>query len=214
MARRRNEETIAAVQNAARDIMLDQGYEAASYTTIAERTGIARTTVQHYFPRKEAFATGLMLRIEEVAHDRALQMAPEDEPPLVSYYLTSQIVYGIFYLTEGARKFLLDISTSRDLQHAAAPDYISEALDIFELNKVDDQARFDLQYENGGIYEMHYLFLKEGKTPELSRLSRDFMHVLARLTGMTQKEYERMVDRYSLSNETLFEIGAELIPAI
>lgn len=214
MARHRNEETIASAQAAAQAIMLEAGYEAASYTAIAERSSIARTTVQHYFPRKEEFATSLMTRIAAIAQERARTIAPEGESLLAVYYLTVQISYGVFYLTEGTRRFLFDLTVSRDLQHAAAPDYIKGAMEVLPLGAISDRDLFDLQFAIGGIYEMHYLFLTRGETPELAALGKHFVRVLARVLEMGQQEYDRMIELYTLTNDELFAIGAELLEEI
>ena len=210
MGRKRNEEYIEAAQTAAQEILIAEGYNAASYTAIAEHTGIARTTVQHYFPAKESFATELMTRIADVAAKRAADMTPEDESNFVTYYLTSQLAYGVFYLTEGTRQFLYDICASRELQHAAAPDYMKSAFEMFSIKSATDKDMFDLQYAMGGIYEIHYLYIREGKTPDFAQLLSRIIKTLARMTGISNEECNRILEQYTIDHEELFAIGREL----
>ena len=131
MARKRNEQTIAQIRRASRRLILEEGYEACTYSALAEATGIARTTIQHYVPRKEALAAELMQAVSDVAYERATNLLGPDPHPLELTYVAGQVSSGIYHSEPGLRRFLHDVLVNRELQHDVFPRFDVIALDLF-----------------------------------------------------------------------------------
>ena len=194
-------------------MMLKSGYVACTYTALSERTGIPRTTVQHYFPNKDMLATQIMDKVSELATQKGNELAGDDGRPLVAMFLGGQVSHAMYYATPGMRQFMLDIASSRDLQHAVSPDYSKLFFHLDEMGdgEVNQRLQDNYHFANGGSFEIHYVCLKEGRLPEIARASRETFRIFARMMGVPSEECEEIVKSYSMDNETLLKIGAELV---
>ncbi|ACV22790.1 Uncharacterised protein [Slackia heliotrinireducens] len=212
MARKRNEETVAAIRKAAFEIMLESGYVACTYTELAKLTGIPRTTVQHYLPEKNMIANEFMSCIAELCLQHGRMLAGEDQRPVVVYFLTGQTSHGLYYSTPGLRQFLLDVSASRDLQYAVTPDFYDWYLQMQDIEAPDvcDSVQDAMTFDNGGVYEVHYKCIKDGRVPNIAFLNRRALETLAGIMGVSSEEFDDVVKRYSIDNDTLLKAGAEL----
>ncbi len=64
------EKTVQQILDEAMKQILDIGYDAMSYSTLADATGISRTGISHHFPRKVDFLKQLDNRIAELFIER------------------------------------------------------------------------------------------------------------------------------------------------
>ncbi|MCG9728677.1 TetR/AcrR family transcriptional regulator [Shewanella sp. Isolate13] len=64
------EQTVQQILDEAMKQILELGYDAMSYTTLSEATGISRTGISHHFPHKVDFLTQLDSRLANLFIDR------------------------------------------------------------------------------------------------------------------------------------------------
>src|SRR5262245_25668479 len=64
--------TRAALLDAAQQVMLDDGYAAVTYRSLAERAGVTPGLVQYYFPTLDDMFLALLRRRSDQTHDRLL----------------------------------------------------------------------------------------------------------------------------------------------
>lgn len=60
-----SEQTRRTIQRAARDVIADRGYHAATFQQIAQRAGVSRPTLHYYFPTREDLYDALLADIRE-----------------------------------------------------------------------------------------------------------------------------------------------------
>jgi AcrR family transcriptional regulator len=60
-----SEQTRRTIQRAARDLIADRGYHAATFQQIAQRAGVSRPTLHYYFPTREDLYEALLADIRE-----------------------------------------------------------------------------------------------------------------------------------------------------
>lgn len=209
---KRNEEAVNRICNAARDIMMTRGYEAMTYSELAQKTGLPRGTVQYYFPKKEELAKSFMGTVAAVATQMAQKILGDNAPAVAVIYATAQIVVAFYYSTPGLRKFMLDISTDRRLQHAVSPDWNDW---IREISGKDDLAlakgQIDtLSMATGAVHEMHYIYLSEGRTPLFAKLNREATLAQAKALGFSTREANAMLRQGTLTQEYAQQLAEEL----
>ncbi|WP_394131823.1 TetR/AcrR family transcriptional regulator [Shewanella maritima] len=68
-SRAETERTVNFILDEALKQLLTIGFEAMSYTTLSNATGISRTGISHHFPRKTEFLTKLDMRIGQLFVD-------------------------------------------------------------------------------------------------------------------------------------------------
>ena len=67
MPKSRNAQTEQAIRAAALRLFLEKGYSATSYTNLANCSGVTRTLVQRYYPKKDLLAVGYVAAVCEAA---------------------------------------------------------------------------------------------------------------------------------------------------
>lgn len=193
--------------------MLSEGYEAMTYSELARRTDLPRGTIQYYFPKKEELAKGLMGAIAYLATTRAQQELGEEASPVSVIFAAAQLAVGLYCSTTGLRQFILDISTSRKLQHAVSPDWIEW---IRKLSGKDSltptQKQVDaMNLANGAVYEMYYIFLNEGRTPNYAEATREGTLAQAKALGYSTREAKQFMAQGELPQERTEQIVEELL---
>lgn len=212
MARRRNEETIRAIKSASRMIILEHGFGAATYSELARRTGLPRTTIQHYVPQKEALATDFMQDIATLSLERAQSMVLDETHPIAMLYLAGQISHGVYYSVPGLRQLLLDVSTDRRLQNSVAPHYDIDQINLLgiDVSTIDATTRDDLSFALDGVYGVHFSCLTEGRVPDSAWLNRPVANAIARIIGLSDAERDEILEPYALEIDEYLAIGAEV----
>lgn len=171
MPRTRNLETERSIRAATWRLFLERGIEATSYTDISRASGISRPLVQRYFPKKELLVKECVAAIRTAAVrtcDEALDM-PDD--PLTRLYLLGQVNVAEYFHSEGIRRIMLDVFSSRLLTQQTIDDgflwTVAEILpDRPELARTDEPD--ELIMATGGLYELLYVYLAKGATPDCS----------------------------------------------
>jgi AcrR family transcriptional regulator len=72
--RQRGHIRVAAILNAASEVFTEKGYDAATMTEIAARSGTAIGSLYRFFPSKESIADALLLRYAEQALDGLVEL--------------------------------------------------------------------------------------------------------------------------------------------
>src|SRR3979411_2376611 len=72
--RQRGRLRVAAILQSAREVFMEKGYDAATMTEIAARSGTAIGSLYRFFPSKEALADALLLQYENHAMNRLAEL--------------------------------------------------------------------------------------------------------------------------------------------
>ncbi|PRC49299.1 TetR/AcrR family transcriptional regulator, partial [Mycobacterium sp. ITM-2017-0098] len=72
-----SEQTRRTIQRAARDLIADRGYHAATFQQIAQRAGVSRPTLHYYFPTREVLYEALLADIRDRVAECAATAAGE-----------------------------------------------------------------------------------------------------------------------------------------
>lgn len=186
MARPRNDELKEKIEAAAWKLFRDVGYDAASYSAIAEACNISRNLVQYHFPKKELLAIRLMERVLTAAQE-ALGLSDETlRGDLAAMHAVGSCYFAFFLQDEGHRVFLLDIIRSRDLtesvlafnanwalEHAGAPASAMR----------NDATLHAVIVHMGGFYELLYWCLKNERHFDPARELEPVIQAFAQSLG-------------------------------
>jgi len=98
----RGHKRVDAILDAAEQLIIEVGVEAATVNAIAERAGASIGSLYHFFPNREAIHQALALRIDHQSHDRLFStITPEtlDEPleTLFRRIVTEQVAFASRY---------------------------------------------------------------------------------------------------------------------
>lgn len=115
MARPKNDKLKNKIAQVAARQFAERGYNATSYTTIAEECLISRNLVQYHWPKKELLAVRYM---EDMLSQCVADLGFADEDLVDDYDRMTAVgtrFISTLLETEGTRRFLKDIIASRDL---------------------------------------------------------------------------------------------------
>lgn len=117
--RQRGRIRVAAILEAGAEVFTEKGFDAATMTEIADRSGTATGSLYRFFPSKESLADALLLRYGQYSLDslaqlgeRAGQMSPDDlASALVGFKLEFQSQRSLAITLVDARGGSMDIRT-------------------------------------------------------------------------------------------------------
>src|SRR5271156_5219725 len=72
--RKRGYERVAAIMRTGVEVFMEKGFDAATMTEIATRSGTAIASLYRFFPSKEALADALLLQYEDHAMSRLAEL--------------------------------------------------------------------------------------------------------------------------------------------
>ena len=200
MPKRRNESVERSVLVAAWDLFMEKGYQGTSYTDIAELSGVSRSLVQYYFPKKDLLALTCGKAIVIASHVVVRTEIHQDLNQVASAYITGQVLLAALFLNKGSQRFLFDILR---LAHRAF------AVSLDQFAAIPDKAMMVA----GGLGELAYYYLAQGIMPDVSSLLKPGVLVQASIFGLvdetTPQQEQAMLAPYALSNETLAPLAAK-----
>lgn len=171
MARPKNEEGRAEIQQAATKLFLEKGYAATSYTDLAKATGRKRATVQSLFPKKSELATNLINRLVYGCQAYADERGLANGSPLDELYVIGQLYFSALLATPRMRVFTLDVISDREVSSNSLlfnEDWVREFLDVSEAEAERCMDAFVLAM--GGGYEVVYQRLTSGEPVDIAAL--------------------------------------------
>lgn len=216
MARPRNDELKAEIQEQAWRLFHARGYDAATYAAIAEACGISRNLVQYHFPKKELLAIGLMDRVLEEA-EAALRVEAADGGNEFSAMCATGTCYFEFFLQDaGWCAFLLDIISSRSLTESVLAFNASWAFERVgepEGGELDEVMRTVI-ISMGGFYELLYYCLKNDKPIEVGREIRAVMRAFICALGRSEQKADALLDAGAVDGERIARAVARMDAAL
>lgn len=166
LARPQNVELKRDIELAAWRLFRERGYDATSYTAVAEVCGISRNLAQYHYPKKEMLAIAFMERVLEESQ-RALAITPNQLQGNFALMRATGACYFEFLLQEGGySEFLLDVLRSRDLTENILTFNTRWAMDRIDSLSREHEDTAPLRaviVQMGGFYELLYHCLKEGE---------------------------------------------------
>ena len=175
MPKARNQQTEQAIRSAAWRLFFDRGFAATSYTDLAEASGVSRSLVQRYVPKKELLVGWCVAEIRRAATEVCDEAYPQRLGPLERLYLRGQASIAAYFACEGIGRLMLDVLSSRELTHQTIVEgfrwTVEQTLpDRPELHDIDEPD--EIVMATGGLYELVYVYLLKGRTPDVAARAR------------------------------------------
>jgi TetR/AcrR family transcriptional regulator, transcriptional repressor for nem operon len=159
--------TRAVLLDAAQQVMLDDGYAAVTYRSLADRAGVTPGLVQYYFPTLDDMFLALLHRRSDQAHDRLLAEleARVDEPLRITWEHSSDET------TAALLAEFMALANHRKVIRTAILDVIERTRNA-QLKVL--KARWNhYRDETGGLSPEALLFLLHG-IPKMTQLEEAF----------------------------------------
>jgi AcrR family transcriptional regulator len=167
------------IASAARQLLLDEGYQAMTYRAIAERCGIERTLVQHHFPKKETFLVDFLDELLAGTRDYVVANGLSGRDPYVNLFVIGQIHFSFLTMSERVRRLTLDIVADRALTERVIAFNESWALSFLHDENTEDVARSDrIAFMMGGAYQVVYRCLVQHRPLDVPDLLTRIMEWL------------------------------------
>lgn len=214
MPKRRKEAVERSVLVAAWDLFMEKGYQSTSYTDLAERSGVSRSLVQYYFPKKDLLARRCAKAIVIASQNVASAEMKQPRSQVGSAYVTSQVLLATLLMTAGSRQFLFDLLRDRDLEQQLIIQDYQLSHRAFAVAD-DEQARIPdkVIMVAGGLGELVYSYLTRGEVPEISSILKPMVLIHASIFGLvdeaTPQTEQAALEPYALSNEALTPLAAQ-----
>lgn len=182
MARPRNKETEKIIEKCASELFVYEGYEKTSYTKIAEKSGLTKTLVQYYYPKKSELALSIFQRVL----DQILEKSKKENLLTNNKYENLLMIGCVYFdiLLKQAKKFTLDIIGSRELTSEILGFDIEWGTKYLlgTEDAISTEIRYVLIRSMGGFYELLYYCLKNDKDLDvfqhLRKVVLDFRDVI------------------------------------
>ena len=145
-----------------------QGYDATSYSYIAEKCSTSKALVNYYFPQKEALLT---LFINKLLDETDLAIGRQDDTVsgIAEFFRIGQ-VFLAFLLQEKYRRFFREVLASREYSSRLLEFNVTWAygfMDRLSLPDVNtDDVRNTAIMLMGGVYDLLFFQLSNGEAPE------------------------------------------------
>ena len=212
MARPKSGQTAQMIAESARRLFLSKGYQDTSYTDLAKASGVGRTTIQVYVPKKGILAELFLAKLRDAADERAAGIVPAGEPPVARQYVLGQIYLAAFLSCEESKRFLFDVLHDRTLMGENIVDELMWSLEYVSSSEaaLDDASREMLQDViafMGGLYELLLYSVRTGDSIDIPRRLGASIRVLAKIAGGDDAEGDRIVERYALDADALAREG-------
>ena len=167
------------IEQEARRLFLEKGYDATSYSDIAAACNLNKTNVQRHFPKKELFVSHFF----EDLLDSSVEYCKEQHLTLDEYYqslyLIGQLHFGFLIATPELQRLTFDILSHRALTETLIDldiDWASRYMTDFSLEEKTDYAD-NVATVMGGIYELVYRILRDGRNIDPQKLQKRAMQL-------------------------------------
>ena len=161
MARPKNDKLKDEIAQVAARQFAERGYDATSYTTIAEECGISRNLAQYHWPKKELLAVRYM---EDLLAQCIAELGFDDASVFGDYDRIAAVgtrFFSTLLAKEGTRLFLKDIIASRDLTETVLSFNLNWATSHVEsVGNDPDAVQRTVISRMGGFYDLLYWCLK------------------------------------------------------
>lgn len=215
MPKSRNAHTERAIRSAALRLFMQKGYAAASYTDLAAKSGVARTLVQRYYPRKDLLAVGCVAAVREAAVRACDDAFPCATHPLARLYLRGQVNIATYFACDGIRRLMVDVLRDRDLTRKAIIEgfrwTMAEALPSATPAK-NEEPPDEMLMAMGGLYEVVYAYLASGKMPPVAECTLPSVRAFARLNDVLLPP--EGLEAHAITNENLAPLANTAIDLV
>lgn len=170
MPRDREHPNKQVIRHAGYQLLYERGVAKTSYTAIAERSGLGRPLVQHYYPKKQGLVADLINDTLNLIDAIVEELDPGQLDPFVSVLHTSQLYYEFLLFDRHMRALTRDMLAIRFVsnniisQHARR---VLEMLDDFDRDRVE---QISVQVGDGANGMIFYQLVK-GQPIDTRRLS-------------------------------------------
>ena len=215
MPKARNQQTEQAIRSAAWRLFFDRGFAATSYTDLAEASGVSRSLVQRYVPKKELLVGWCVAEIRRAATEVCDEAYPQQLGPLERLYLRGQASIASYFACEGIGRLMLDVLSSRELTQQTIVEGFRWTVEHTlpnrpELHDIDEPD--EIVMATGGLYELVYVYLFKGRTPDVAAVTLPSVQTFGRVFGVP--EPAEGLEAYAIAPDELQDLAQRAIGRI
>ncbi len=185
MPRPRNAEQRIAIRNAAFDLFKTNGFDASTYEEIAKASGISRSLLQSYFPKKTMIPDQIFLSISNAAQHTANKMGILEGDVLSQLQIVGYLYFSYLLKDERMRRFTSSVLQEREATSNGLMYDEEWLIELFSEQHYD-KTRFSHCYimAMGSGYEYTYRCLSVEEEPDVGFLISSVLKVFGVLTGL------------------------------
>lgn len=215
MPKARKEQTERAIRSAAWELFFEKGVFNTTYSDLAEVSGISRSLVQRYVPKKELLVEWCAADLRQAAEEVCYEAYPQQISQLARLYLLRQVIVASYFAYAGINRFMLDVFSSRELTLRAVVESFRWAArrtlpERHELLDVDDCDA--LVVAAGGLFELVYFYLQKGRTPDFATIALPSVRVFGDTVDLP--EPREGLETYAITQDELLMLGERVIDRI
>lgn len=211
MARPRNEEKRELIIKNACQLFIEEGYEGASYSAIAKRSGLRKSAVQSCFPKKEQLAVAFFEHLEQYSEEYLEQNSLLSEDRFADLYLIGQLHFIFLTRNASARRFFFEVLGSRALTNSIVVFDNNFAMDYLQTGQAAERDKVfdDLVISMGGMYELLYYRIENSRSIDVADTSRTLVSAYA--TSLSTQLDEEMFERCRIDEDEYERINVFLM---
>lgn len=185
MPKPKNIQQRIAIRNAAFELFQTKGFAVATYGEIAKASGISRSLVQSYFPKKVMIPDQIFLSISSAAQHAAEELGILEGDALDKLQVVGYLFFSFLLKDERMRMFTSSVLQEREATSNGLM-YDEEWLNSLFDGREHDKVNFSRCYimAMGSGYEYLYRCLSVGDEPDVGFLLASILEVFAVLTGL------------------------------
>lgn len=217
MAKPKNEKTLRDITDAAWSSFVSDGFRSTSYESISRKSGVSKTLIQHYFPKKEDLVIAGISKLREASRIQAEKVIGEDSDSFRQFYVLGQIYLMALLSTEDTRSFLTEVLESRYLTSVVMDfDYdwsLAELGSSKEYEERKDYFRERTLEKMGGFYEILYRRLRENASVNVPESMQRVMEGMMDDFGIDKRQAKEYLEAWTLDEDVLEEAGSDALLA-
>lgn len=202
---RKTRSTKEAIRAVAYELLLRQGYEATSFSCIAEHAGVSKSLVQRHLHKKEAIIVDFLRDLLDFADEYLSNRDRKTDNYWVNLHLIGQIHYAFLLKDAGRCTLMLDILSDRTLtEHMITLDtqWAFGYMHAF-TEEQKEQIEEDMAMAMAGTYELLYRALVRNRSLDIEGFQRKSLNLTMHMQGMDQAEIDRLLAEGLLTQEEL-----------
>lgn len=153
-------------------VISSEGFNKTTFSDIAASSGVTKSLVQYYFPKKEQFLHEFIKKSLSVCADMVDANPDIDKSnPFARFYAIGLTQYSLIMQNENFNKFILEAISDRNITKLVFDIFLDWTIENTDLLPADPSEREDainvLQYGIGGAFEYLFNCLDKKIKPDL-----------------------------------------------
>lgn len=206
MARQRNEEERKILYQNAAKLFSENGYRGTKINDIARASGVDKTLVQYYYPKKDRFIERMLNNMLNGIRDAAEEAGLHSDDPMVMLYYVGYAHFDFLLHDPQMKRITADIIADRTLTGILIDTELRWVKERFPDAGSPEALEAGVAIAMGGAYELMYRYLAQARPIDIKKLTDSTMvTIMAQMAGPSG-EAERILAEVRPTPEIAREI--------